>query len=370
MNIQNSPNHHALNLPQTTASPLNTTKSVAAALAPDPSSNMEEIATKFSESVERSSKSLEERSVSARPKMRIEKLEKMYQLLTGQDDHKQNEEVKKLLSMSQQSFSLKQLLSLANGDPAKADILAQHALLKNKALNNPNVEKNINSALSQLHQAHGKEVKAGINTAAALALFSKNTIQRSRLRKLYYKSISGAGSLATIFDALLSQFEEDHFEQGLHTLLRAMTDDLSSKFPSLPQSQLKSVLSDLRSGQQLITTHNSCKALLQKFKQKELAKEMTAPRLTRRLIDLTQNNVYPREIKNMSVDSVGDNPVNIATFLNAIFPLIKKMPAPLWQDDRAHQNTLNLILRTMTEYTEKERQHYQSTQEHTITVTR
>ncbi|ADZ90355.1 type III secretion system gatekeeper subunit SctW [Marinomonas mediterranea] len=368
MNIQNTPSPNTLTIPQTAQSTINTTKTMTSPSQPD-TSNMEEIATKFSESVERSSKSLEERSVSARPKMRIEKLEKIYQLLTGQGDQQQNDDVKRLLSMSQNALSLKQLLSIANGDPAKADILAQHALLKNKTRNDPNIEKNLTAALTKLHQAHGHEVKAGLNTAPALALFSRNPTQRTRLRNLYYKSISGSGSLATIFDALLSQFEENQFEQGLHTLLRAMTDDLSSKFPSLPRSQLKSVLGDLRSGQQLITTHNSCKNLLQKFQRKEVSNSgMTAPRLTRRLIDLTQNNVYPREIKNMSIDCVGDNPVNVTIFLNAIFPLIKKMPAPLWPDDRSHQNTLNLILRSMTEYTEKEKQHYQSTQEHSLNV--
>ncbi|WP_110186378.1 type III secretion system gatekeeper subunit SctW [Pokkaliibacter plantistimulans] len=318
--------------------------------------SMEEISMKFSESVERHSKSLEERSVKPRTLLRIEKLEALYTLLNSHADSRLDEDVRKLLAMGQQKFSLDQLLDLVGGDPAKAEVLAQHAMHRAKAQGNGTLLNNLQQVVQSLHSEHGAEVQAGINTAEALAMFSQDPQQRQNIRSLYYRNIVGQASLAAIFDALLSQFDEHHFSQGIHTLMRAMDDDLRSQFPSLPVNQLRVLLRDLTASQQLSNILNGSRELLNKMAAKHMARQMSAARLTRRLVEFTQSNIYPREIKTLSDDAVGQSPLHHLQFLNALYPLIQQMPLAIWKDGKSRQGTLNLMLRMMTEYAHFERQ--------------
>ncbi|MDW6001960.1 type III secretion system gatekeeper subunit SctW [Vibrio mangrovi] len=336
--------------------------SVAKTAAPHPpmedmSDAMEEISMKFSESVERNSKSLDERSVKPRMLQRIEKLQALYGMLTSHESGNLDGDIRKLLAMGQQELSLSLLLKMSDGDPAKADILAQHAMHRARAQNQPEKFNQLQKLLQELNQEHGQEVRAGINTAEALALFTQDPQQRQNMRSLYYQNIVGQGSLAAIFDALLSQFDEAHFSQGVHTLIRAMTDDLSSQFPSLPSGQLRAMLRDLTASQQLTGILGGCKEILTKLAAKHILQDMTAPRLTRRLLEFTQSSVYPREIKSLSDDTVGNSPLNHVKFLNSLYPLIQKLPLPVWKDGKARQGTLNLVLRMMTEYAHYEQQH-------------
>lgn len=330
-------------------------------IKPPPATNdmanaMEEITMKFSESVERNSKSLEERTVKPRTLLRIEKLEALYGLLTGNADNKQDGEVRRLLAMGQQSISLSQLLEHAGGDPTKAEVLAQHALHRARRQGDSTTAHHLQQVMQALHSEHGDEVRAGINTAEALALFSQEPQQRQSMRQLYYRSIVGQASLVATFDALLSQFDERHFGQGIHTLMRAMSDDLSSAFPSLPPSQLRMLLRDLTASQQLTNILNGCRELLGKLVAHHPNLQMSPARLTRRLLDLTQANVYPREIKTLSEDIVGQAPLDHLQFLNALYPRMQQLPLPIWKDGKSRQSTLNLLLRMMTEYTQYERQ--------------
>jgi type III secretion protein W len=331
----------------------------SATKAPSPADDLadaaEEIATKFSESVERRSKSLEERSVRPRTLLRVEKLQALYTLLNGGDD-RLDREVRRLLAMGQQQVSLGQLLELADGDPAKAEVLAQHALQRARGQGSDGVTSHLQQAMQELHDEHGAEVQAGINTAEALALFSRDPQQLQHMRRLYYRSIVGQASLATLFDGLLSQFDEQRFGQGIHTLMRAISDDLSSAFPSLPAGQLRALLRDLTASQQLINILNGSRELLERLAARRLAPRMSAPRLTRRLLDFTQATIYPREIKTLGEDAVGDDALDQSWFLNAIYPLMQQLPLPIWKDGKSRQSTLNLLLRVMTEFAQYERQ--------------
>lgn len=324
--------------------------------ADDLSDAMEEVAMKFSESVERNSKSLEERAMRPRTLLRVQKLQALYTLLTSDSDSRLDREVRRLLAMGQHQVSLSQLLELAEGDPAKAEVLAQHALHRARAQGNTTAAGHLQQAMQALHSEHGDEVQAGINTAEALALFSQEPQQRQTMRQLYYRTIVGQASLAAIFDALLGQFDEQHFSQGIHTLMRAMADDLSAAYPSLPASQLRTLLRDLTASQQLSNILNGCRELLEKLGARRLARQMSAARLTRRLVDFTQTNLYPREVKTLSEDTVGEDPLDHLQFLNALYPLVQQLPLPIWKDGKSRQGTLNLLLRIMTEYAQYERQ--------------
>lgn len=327
----------------------------------DTSNNMEEISMKFSESVERNSKSLEERSIKPRTQMRAEKIEALYKMLAGQGEEL-HDEVRRLLARGQQNLSMEAFLSSANGDPTKAEVLLQHATHRAKAEGNQALLNTLQGISQELNEEHGQDILAGINTAEALAMYSQDPQQRQNMRNLYYRNIVGQGSLASIFDTLLSQFDEKHFAQGIHTLMRALTDDLSSQFPSKPNAQLKALLKDLTASQQLSNILNNSRDLLNRLSARTVTQDMTPARLTRRLVDFTQGSLYPREIKSLGDDTVGQNPLDHVKFLNSLFPLVKEMPLPLWKDGESRRSALQVVLRMMTEYSHYERQHMMNAQ--------
>ena len=318
--------------------------------------SMEEVSMKFSESVEKNSKSLEERTIKPRSEQRIEKLAELYELLTNHDTQTLNQEARRILSQGQQQLSIALLLDTAKGDPAKAEVILQKALAEARTTGQANKVQQLELLGQELYAKHGAEVMAGLNTAGALAMFSQDPEHRQTLRQLYYQHIVGQGSLATLFDALLTQFDEAHFAQGLHTLIRALTDDLAAQFPSLPQGQLRVILKDLTASQQLSHILNSVQVMLRKLAAKGMIQSMSAAKLTRKLVEFTQSSLYPREVKNLNTETVGDDPLAHVVFLNALYPLVQKLPLPLWKDNKARQNTLNVILRLMTEYAHYERQ--------------
>ncbi|MCA2016950.1 type III secretion system gatekeeper subunit SctW [Vibrio tritonius] len=358
MNIQAIPNTPPQPLEPVT--PLAAaTKTVAPVMvnpAQDMADSMEEISMRFSENVEKSTKSLAERSIKTRSEQRVEKLAELYQMLTSQDTNTLNQEVRRLLALSQQQMQLDDLLKSVGGDPAKAEVLLQKALLQAKGSRPAEQIARLEQLSQELHEQHGAQVMAGLNTAGALAMFSQDPDNRQSLRQLYYQHVVGQASLATLFDALLTRFDEHHFAQGIHTLMRAMTDDLAAQFPSLPRGHLRVLLRDLTASQQLTNILNGVQAMLLKLSAKGMLKEMSAARLTRRLIDFTQTSLYPREVKTLSNETVGENPLAHVVLLNTLYPLIQKMPLPLWKDSKSRQSTLNLILRLMTEYAHYERQ--------------
>jgi type III secretion protein W len=247
-------------------------------------------------------------------------------------------------------------MTLADDDPATADILLQHAIHRAKNSQDNPLLNQLKQTSHTLEQEHGREILAGINTAEALAKFSQDPQQRKNIRNLYYRNVVGQASLAGIFDTLLSQFDEQHFSQGIHTLIRAMTDDLSSQVTSMQPAQLKGLLKDLTACQQLSHVLGRSRELLQKFTAQGISRDMTPARLTRRLIDLTQSGVYPREFKSLADDTVGQSPLHHSKLFNAVYPLVRDMPLPLWKDGKNRQGALNLMLRMMTEYAHHEQQ--------------
>lgn len=355
MNIHPAIHHHQPETVLNTSQPLSTSAPPPVP-ANDMSDTMEEISMKFSESVERNSKTLEERQVRPRQQLRIDKLEALYNLLTNPDERQQDEKVRQLLTMGQKNLSLSQLMTLADDDPATADILLQHAIHRAKNSQDNPLLNQLKQTSHTLEQEHGREILAGINTAEALAKFSQDPQQRKNIRNLYYRNVVGQASLAGIFDTLLSQFDEQHFSQGIHTLIRAMTDDLSSQVTSMQPAQLKGLLKDLTACQQLSHVLGRSRELLQKFTAQGISRDMTPARLTRRLIDLTQSGVYPREFKSLADDTVGQSPLHHSKLFNAVYPLVRDMPLPLWKDGKNRQGALNLMLRMMTEYAHHEQQ--------------
>lgn len=333
----------------------------ASAIAKNPLiDSMEEVALKFSESVERQSKSLDERNVSESGRgqrvERVEKLVELYRLLEQGDRPNLEQQAQRMQRQLQQEPSLQAALTLGDNDPARTDILLQQALRLSTAEGRDSEVDTTRTLIDELRQVHGDKIRAGFNTASAIALFSQDPQQRALMRQLYYKAIVGQQPLASLLEALLERFSEEHFARGLRTLQRALADDLAALAPSLPGAVLGSMLRGLGSCGQLSNLLRTCNALLERLKSSSSNGNLTTLVMSKRVLRFCANGFFARDLTLLTDEAVGNDPRLHPLFLNAFHPLLRNLPLVLWKDLKTRQNGMRLLQNLMDELARQERQ--------------
>ncbi|MFJ4143874.1 type III secretion system gatekeeper subunit SctW [Pseudomonas sp. NPDC089734] len=321
--------------------------------------SMEEVAMKFSESVERHSKGLDERHVresgSSQRIERIEKLAELYKLLDNSEQPSLEQQARRMQIKLMQQGSLPDVLTMADNDPARADILLQQVVRMSAAEGSETSHDQAQTLLDELRLTHGDKIRAGLNTASAIALFSSDPQQRSLMRQLYYKAIVGQQPLASLLEALLERFNEDQFARGLRTLQRALADDIAALAPSLPGGVLRSMLRGLGASGQLNNLLKTCLALLERLAKKSPGSSMTALGMSKRILRFCGNGFFARDLTLLAEETIGRTPNLQPLFFNGLYPLLQGLPLPLWKDLKTRQNGLRLLQGLMDELSRQER---------------
>nr|WP_113865246.1 type III secretion system gatekeeper subunit SctW [Brenneria salicis]NMN91782.1 type III secretion protein W [Brenneria salicis ATCC 15712 = DSM 30166]RBP65849.1 type III secretion protein W [Brenneria salicis ATCC 15712 = DSM 30166]RLM31880.1 SepL/TyeA/HrpJ family type III secretion system gatekeeper [Brenneria salicis ATCC 15712 = DSM 30166] len=318
--------------------------------APALSTSMEEIAMAFGEQAERRSKSLSRRNIS-QPDVRaganverIEKLTELFRMLENSSQNTLDQQIGRMRSLLMQETppDLNAILTAAGNDPARGDILLRH-VHSQSAQHAPEVAAAAEQALQQLHTEKGPEVRAGLNTAAAISLFSTQPEQKQAMRELYYQKIVHQQSASSLLDALLERFDAASFSVGLRTMQRALAADIASLAPSISKPVLNKMLSNLHDAKHLSHTLSSSQAMLSRLATKLPEFTMGAVDLTRRLIGLSANGAYARDLHNLGREVAGSQLQHQSLFFNALLPLVNELPQPLWRDAKNRQTALQLI---------------------------
>lgn len=336
-----------------------------AAVARTPSSpledSMEEVSMTFAEHVERKSKALNQRKVVAQPGTRamqhierIEKLDELLKLLEHPQHAQlemQNQKMQTLLQ-NNRSPQLDDLLQAAGNDPARCDVLLRHTLLQAQRAQNTDLATSATQSLQLLHQEKGAEVSAGLNTASAIASFSTDPTQKQAMRQLYYQTVVHLQSGNAMLEALLNSFGSVHFNQGLRTLQRALSDDIASRSSSIPRRALQKILASLQDAGNISQTLTASKILLKRLAGKLPDVSFSPLELTRRLLNLSGNGTYLRDLQNLARDVAGQHPQHQVLFLSGLVPLVYHLPMGLWRDDKSknRQMALNLLRTVISDY--------------------
>ncbi|QXI31267.1 type III secretion system gatekeeper subunit SctW [Pseudomonas vanderleydeniana] len=322
--------------------------------------SMEEVALKFSESVERHSKSLDERQISESSRgqrvERIEKLAELYRLLDYSDQPSLEQQARRMQMQLLQQPSLQSALSVAEQDPARADILLQQALRLSTSEGRDTEAQSTRGLIDELRQLHGDRIRAGFNTAGAIALFSQDPQHRTAMRQLYYSAIVGQQPLASLLEGLLERFSEEQFGRGLRTLQRALADDIAALSPSLPGGVLGSMLRGLGSCGQLNNLLKACQALLDRQRQHQPRSNMTSLAMSKRVLRFCGNGFFARDLTLLGEDTLGQAPHLQPWFFNGLYPLLQNLPLVLWKDLKTRQNGLRLLQNLMDQLARQERQ--------------
>ncbi|GAB7258363.1 type III secretion system gatekeeper subunit SctW [Dickeya ananatis] len=312
---------------------------------------MEEVTASFGEQVERKSKALSRRQIS-QPQSRmlanierIEKLTELFQLLENPKHPTLDQQIRQMQALLQQSAppTVDAILQAAGGDAARSDIVLRHVLSQAQQQQDAALTQAASQSLTQLQQEKGPEVRAGLNTAAVISLFSTDPNQKQALRELYYQRIVHQQSPTALLDALLERFDAQHFAAGLRTLQRALAADIASLAPSISKTALSRMLSNLNDSRQLSHTLSASQSLLARLASRMPECTLNAVELTRRLIGLSGNGAYARDLHNLGREVAGQDRQRQLLFFNGLLPLVNDLPHPLWRDAKNRLTALQLI---------------------------
>lgn len=322
--------------------------------------SMEEMALKFSESVERQSKSLDERNIKGTTRHqrveRVEKLAELYRLLDYNDNAGLELHSRRLQMQLQHEPTLRTALTLTHEDPVQTDILLQKALHNALADGRQTDTDTFRQLIDELRLAHGEKIRAGFNTATAIAMFSRDPRERMAMRQLYYKSIVGQQPLAGLLEALLEHFGEEQLTRGLRTLQKALADDIAALAPSLPGGILGSMLKGLDSCGQINSLLKNTRDLVQRLGQQLHEDRLSALTVSKRLLRFCAQGFFSRDIALLTQEAVGDTPRLYPLFLNCLYSLLKGLPLVLWKDLKTRQNGLRLLQNRLHETVRQEQE--------------
>ncbi|RWR00979.1 hypothetical protein ED28_16145 [[Pantoea] beijingensis] len=315
--------------------------------------------SQLAEAIENRLKLNEQRITNTRPAGRlriavdkIERLAELYQLLDDRPSETQNKQHAAInaLTSREAPASPEEYLSAANDDPVIADTLLRISLEKAQKKQDSAAVEKIQLALATLSSKFGEQIVAGVNTAAAISLFSTQPEQKQAMRQIYYNSVIGQQSSGAIFDALLDKFGKEGFVPALRTLQRALADDIAAFAPSMTPVALRKVLNGLNDTRTITHTMAAVDTLLQRLNNKYPHISLDGSQLTRRLLNLTQNGFKPQDIANLGLEVVGQQPHHQSVFFNQLLSLLQKLPATLWREEKNRGGALAMLRTLIGEY--------------------
>ncbi|POE38997.1 TyeA family type III secretion system gatekeeper subunit, partial [Pectobacterium odoriferum] len=112
---------------------------------------------------------------------------------------------------------------------------------------------------------------------------------------------------------------------------------------------------------------SSSQTLLTRLANKVPAFTLGAVELTRRLIGLSANGAYARDLHNLGREVAGTQVQHQAMFFSALLPLVSDLPHPLWRDSKNRQTAIQLIRGMIGDIAQYEKQQAKSTQHDELT---
>lgn len=334
---------------ETRTRPVNT-GSAAAAL----SDSLEEIGMMFSEKVEKKTKGLNRRQINTQHLRsnrgaveRIERLGELYQMLDGQQQDRletRMSALKDVLSKSPEPEA-GELVRAADNDPARCDLLLRMTLREADRTGDMQTAAAASHGLDKLDQQFGDQVRAGLNTAPAIASFTTDPAEKQGMRDLYYNGIVKHQSPGVILDSLLERFGREQFMPGLRTLQRALAEDIASLTPSISSRSLHKIhlgLSEAGKLTQLIDDSNKMLDDL-RSRGKIPTSALGGIEMTRRLLNVAESGLQGRDITGLGKEFAGDKPGAQMLFFNGLLPLMNAMSPMLWRDRNQRPEAAKLL---------------------------
>lgn len=307
----------------------------------------DEVAQVFNQEVALNNQALNRRSMGLAVPA-VEQLVRLYDQLGHPAQETIASMARRVRSQLAHNVSADKWLALTGGDPARAFVVLKYVAAQAEA-RAADVAL-AQEAIDRLQVRYRGEIQAGLNIAAVLEQAAGDPQERQAVRGLYYASVVTRQSLTSMMQSLLGLFGGDRFADGLNVMRRALADDIAAHSPSVPTAQLRTLLLGLQSCAQLGGALANCQALLQR-----LSTDQDSVSLLQRLLGYTATGVDSGEVLRLAEDLGGELAIGQLVSLNALYPVIQRLPQTLWRDNRGRQEALHKFLLVMDEFARVER---------------
>jgi type III secretion protein W len=254
-----------------------------------------------------------------------------------------------------QGPSVGSLLELTGNDPARAYVVLKHVSAQAQAEARSAEATLARDALAKLEIRFKPQIQAGLNIAMALQADTDDPQLRQAARSLYYASVVSRQSLATMMQALLGLFGSEEFSAGLKLMRRALADDIAAHTPSVACAKLRTLLLGLQSCGQLGGVLAHCQGLIERLASLHPGLDQNAVALLQRLLGYASTGIAPTEVQRLGSEFGGAEPAGQLVSLNAIYPVLQRLPLALWRDSKGRQETLEDFLMVMDVFASQER---------------
>lgn len=317
--------------------------------------SLEEIGMMFSEKMEKKTKGLQRRASNTQHLRsnrgaveRIEHLGELYQLLDDQQQDRletRMEALKGILRDGGEQPDTEALVAASDNDPARCDVILRMALREADGAGDVHTASAIGRGLDSLHEKYGDQVRAGLNTASAIASFTTDATEKQAMRNMYYNGIVKHQSASVILDSLLERFGHSHFMPGLRTFQRALAEDIGALTPSLSSRSLHKIHLGLSEAGKLTNLIARSDAMLSRLRSggKIPTTALAGIDMTRRLLGVAENGLQGREVSAIGKEYAGEEPQAQMMFFNGLLPVMNEMPATLWRDKNQRPEAMGLL---------------------------
>lgn len=321
---------------------------------------MEEIGAAFSEKMERKQKAQNRRNAlrsqlrSKHAISKIRELNQQFELLGGGDEQKAFEQMEWIHNALHKNPlpDSDTLLKNTGGDPARTALMLQMLGQQAQDAGDGELAAQAGAQLDKLKQTHGQFIRAGNNTARAIANYTNDPQRKQSLRHLYYDGIIHQQSAMMMLDSLLEMIDlHDLLEMidlrdllpTLSTLKRALADDIAALSPSLSVNTLGRIHRGLRDAGRISQTLSDSSTFLQRMRRKLPAVAMNTLTLTRRVLQISHNGAYQSDFNRLAEEIVGQHKQHLPLFFSSLFPLVHGLPVSLWPEPENRINALKLL---------------------------
>ncbi|QXH97711.1 type III secretion system gatekeeper subunit SctW [Pseudomonas ogarae] len=315
------------------------------------SNSMEEVGMTFSHHVERNTKALSQRRIrNARSEVGQVRVETREQLEEWYDQlgHPGKQSLGAMAAQAGLLLCgepvLEEVVQSTGGDPARTDLILQRALREAEVQGRLVEAQRARDYLQLLRERYGAQIQAGMNIAEALRAAGGDPELRQAVRRLYYDTVVLKQSLPTMMQALLGLFGEAAFVPGLDMMRRALADDIAAHTPSRPTALLRTLLIGLAASTQLGSVLHSCRRLLEQLAYSCPASQLTAVLLLQRMLGFVSSGLSAAEVRRIGRELGGEEERDQLVSLNGLYPLLKRLPLPLWRDSKSRQSALKNLL--------------------------
>jgi len=199
----------------------------------------------------------------------------------------------------------------------------------------PELVANLNTALSELEEHSGAEIRAGINispTAAAAAQQGVGDVQG--LRDFYRDVVLDYASTTQAYNKIIEEHGHEKFIAAVGFLLDALAVEVGNDHRSLPKNQLKAVMDDIYQLKLLGGMYYQCTDLMERVQRNyQSAMGRDGQALLQEILQLKEKGWYSNQLIESTATQLGVEPLAARIyFFKGLKDLIRLIPHKAFED--------------------------------------